>query len=365
MSIKMNSFFPGSVSSPSRTIAGRGIVGVLLFVVLTMFLQTATAAKRKRVRPTPTPVPTATPTPTPVPTPSPTPVPTPTPTPASGATITGSVFVAAEPYNILVGNQTQSIDLGGKTRTFDFGGSVPFINPNTGIADFDTINYWDVQAGKAKVINGWTVTADGIPGRVFKTNGYTAVGYKAGDGVVEGTLRTQINSYYVPSRRRFVWDLCIRFGGASLDKPWTFMPRDSHPGLIWQIKPDGSPPSIGMVVDTDPTNSQRLAIHIDGSIGPQLKHERLGMITGLLPQQDINIVIDAFLDDRAIANGGQGYFKAWINGTLVANAAGSTLVPNAQSPHYWAMAMYLYNDMVPLQFDYFGYWKRAWMIVPN
>ncbi|QXP89429.1 hypothetical protein [Methylococcus capsulatus] len=361
---KFDSLFSGGAASPQRRIFRR-IAGVLAFIVLASSLQAATAAKVKssKVRATPTPKPTATPTPTPTPTPVSSP--TPTPTPAPGATITGSVFVAKEPYDIIVGNQVQHISLSGKSFTFDFGGSVPFVNPSIGIADFDTINYWDSAAGKAKVINGWTITDAGIPGRVFKTNGYTAIGYKAGDGVVEGALRTQLNSYYVPSRRRFVWDLCVRFGGADLTKPWTFMPRDSHPGLIWQIKPDGSPPSIGMVVDTDPTNSQRLAIHIDGSIGPELKHDRLGMITGLLPQQDINIVIDAYLDDRPIASGGQGYFKAWINGTLVANAVGATLVPNASSPHYWSMAMYLYNDTTPLQFDYFGYWKRARMIVPN
>ncbi|WP_426122051.1 hypothetical protein ACPUBP_01585 [Methylococcus capsulatus] len=354
----------GSVSSSRRHVFRR-VAGVFVFIVLASSLQAATAAKVKaqRSKAKPTPTPTATPTPTPTPTPVSSP--TPTPTPEAGATITGSVFVASDPYDIIVGSQTQRIDLSGKPRTFDFGGSVPFVNPTIGIADFDTINYWDAAAGQAKVINGWTVTDAGIPGRVFKIDGYTAVGYKAGDGVVEGALRSQMNSYYVPSRQRFVWDLCVRFGGSDLTKPWTFMPRDSHPGLIWQIKPDDFPPSIGMVVDTDPANSQRLAIHIDGSIGPELKHERLGIITGLLPQQDINIVIDAYLDDRPIAKGGQGYFKAWINGTLVANAVGATLVPNASSPHYWSMAMYLYNDTAPLQFDYFGYWKRARMIVPN
>ncbi|WP_367025648.1 hypothetical protein ABZN20_14105 [Methylococcus sp. ANG] len=360
-----DSLFSGSISSPQRRVFRR-IAGVLAFIVLASSLQAATAAKVKSSRyrkATPTPQPTATPTPTPTPTPVSSP--TPTPTPAPDATITGSVFVASDPYDIIVGSQTQRIDLSGKPRTFDFGGSVPFVNPNIGIADFDTINYWDAAAGKAKVINGWNVTDAGIPGRVFKTNGYTAVGYKAGDGVVEGTLRTQLNSVYIPSRRRFVWDLSVRFGGADLTKSWTFMPNDVHPATIWQVKPDSSPPSLIMELDTDPANGQRLSLSFYARNFAQGKNDDVGSIGGLLPQQDINVVIDAFLDERTAASGGQGYFKAWVNGTLVANVVRQTLVPNATSPHLWSMGMYLWNDTTPLQFDYFGYWKRARMIVPD
>lgn len=291
---------------------------------------------------------------------------------ALAVTIAGTVFVAREPYSVNVGGTLQPVDLYGYPRTFDFGGHIPnFLNatnPESGQFDFATINVWDAVNGEEMVVTNHNgkMGADGIPGRVFKTNGYTAVGYKAGDGVVQGTLRTQVNTFAVPSRRRFVWDFVVRFGGADLSKPWTFSPRDLHPATIWQLKSDSvSSPALVMVVDTDPKNSQKLALHFDARTDMNVSASRLGIARGLAPQQDIAVVIDAFLDERPNTSGGQGYIKIWVNDLKVVDLVRPTLTIQATTPHHWKFGMYLYKDTSPLSFDRFGFWKKVRMIVPS
>lgn len=294
------------------------------------------------------------------------------PATSSGTTITGSVFVAREPYSVNVGGTPQTVDLYGYPRTFDFGGQIPnFLNatnPESGQFDFATINVWDAVNGKEMVVTNHNgkMGPTGVPGRVFKIDGYTAVGYKAGDGVVQGTLRTQVNTFAVPSRRRLVWDFVVRFGGADLSKPWTFSPRDHHPATIWQLKSDSvSYPALLIVLDTDPNNSQKLAFDFSERTDPNGRGSLLGRATGLAPQQDIAIVIDAFLDERSNSSGGQGYVKVWVNNLKVVDVARPTLTAQATTPHHWKFGMYLYNDTSPLSFDRFGFWKKVRMIVPS
>jgi hypothetical protein len=282
-----------------------------------------------------------------------------------------SVFVAYDPYTVLVNGQPQTVELGGVPITFDFGGAAPFINPNTGVGDFATIQYWDPNQGQQVTLNNWraaTEAPQGVPGRIFKTNDasgtYTALGYKAGDGIVEGTLRTQLNTYPIPSRRRFVWDLVVRFGGADLSQPWTFSPRGIHPATVWQLKSDDTPPALVMAVDTDPRDSSRLALHFDEHTDPGEPASRLGIATGLSPQQDVTVKIDAFLDERLLSQSGQGYVKVWVNGRKIVDASRPTLTAVATTPHHWKIGMYLYEDTSPLPFDRFGFWKRARMLVP-
>lgn len=287
--------------------------------------------------------------------------------------VTGSVFVAQDPYVILVNDQPQAIDLGGVPITFDFGGSAPFINPNTGVGDFDTLQFWDANQGKAVTLNNWaavTEAPNGVPGRIFKAKqvshqSYTAIGYKAGDRIVEGALRTQLNTYPVPSRRRFIWDFVTRFGGKNLKSPWAFTPRGTHPGVVWELQTDGMDPALAMVVDTDPDRPHKLALHFDAHTDPSVPATRLGIATRLAPKKDIRVVIDAFLDERQQADGGQGYVKVWVNGKKVADAERPTLTAQTTEPHYWKMAMYLYKDTSPLSSSLFGYWKRARMLVPK
>lgn len=270
-----------------------------------------------------------------------------------------TVFVANPPYSPQIGESSQFIELDGKSRVFDFGGDRPFVNSSTGSADFATINTWNSAAKQAEVIRSNSVPPEGVSGRVFKTGGYTAIGYIRGDGIVEGKLRTQINSFPIPARRRFVWDLSFRVGGAHLGSPWEFTPIGSAPATIWQLKTVGLPPALVMAIDTDPNDSTKLALSFDSRLDPKAPAIRLGDIGGLSPSTEIEVSIDAFLDERSIVNGGKGYLRISVNKTLVVDRWGPVLQPVATFPYHWSVGMYLYSNTSPLPIDRFVYWKSA------
>lgn len=276
--------------------------------------------------------------------------------------VDGATFVAKPPYNPVLGESTVPVDLAGKERNFDFGGLAPMVNPATGVSDLATINVWDSAARRATVLTSSQISSAGVGGRVFKTGGYTAIGYVHGDGVVEGRLRTQVNSYPIPARRRFVWDLTVRFGGASLFSAWVASPRGFAPATIWQLKSEGLPPALVMAFDTDPADPEKLAISFDSRLDPSKPAINLGSIGGLAPRTDINVTIDAFLDERSIAQGGKGYLRVSVNGALVVDRWGPVLQAVASSPYHWSLGMYLFSNSDPLPFDRFGFWKKARLI---
>jgi hypothetical protein len=274
----------------------------------------------------------------------------------------GRIFTAVPPYNPSIGETTQFVDLGGKERHFDFGGAVPIINSTTGVTDFATINVWDPVSSRAVVLTSSQIAPSGVQGRVFKTGGYTAVGYIRGDGIVEGKLRTQINSFPIPSRKRFVWDLSFRLGGSSLNAPWNFTPKGVAPATLWQLKTVGFPPALVMAVDTDPADSSKLMLNFDAKLDPSLPAIRLGEVSRISPFIDINVRIDAFLDERLVSQGGNGYLRIFVNDELVIDRWGPVLQQFASWPYHWSLAMYLYSNITPLDFDRFVYWKRARLI---
>lgn len=274
----------------------------------------------------------------------------------------GPTFVATPPYNPVIGNSTVYVDLAGKPRSFDFGGLAPLVNPATGVSDIATINVWDPVSNRATVLTSNQIGPAGIAGRVFKTGGYTAIGYVHGDGIVEGKLRTQVNSYPIPARRRFVWELTVRFGGASLFSAWVPSERGLAPATIWQLKSEGLPPALVMAFDTDPADAGKLAISFDSRLDPAKPAINLGSFGGLEPLKDINVSIDAFLDERSITQGGKGYLRVSVNGVLVVDRWGPVLQAVATSSYHWSLGMYLFSNSVPLPFDRFGFWKSARLI---
>jgi hypothetical protein len=281
------------------------------------------------------------------------------PPPAPVPEAPGQVFVAKPPYRPTIGNTVASIDLAGRDRRFDFGGSVPFVNPLTGAVDVATVNAWNENTGRGEV---WTSNAIGPAGvnvRVYKRGGYTAVGYFAGDGVVEGRLRTQLNSYPIPARRRYTWELEVRFGGATLADGWVQTARGEAPATIWQVKAPGLPPPIVMAVDTDPRDSARLMLHFDIRTQSRQPAKRLGQIGGVDPGVDTRVVVDGFLDEREPSAGGQGYWRITVGGNPVVQYRGATLQKEAYQPYSWSIGMYLYNNTHPLSFSRFTYWRQA------
>ena len=270
-----------------------------------------------------------------------------------------TVFVATVPYKPTIANAAVPIDLGDKARSFDFGGDVPFINPKTGVVDLATINVWDVLNSRASVLTSSQIGAGGVAGRVFKTDGYTAIGYVHGDGIVEGKLRTQANSYPIPARRRFMWDLVFRLGGATLASPWTFAARNVAPATLWQLKTEGLPPALVMAFDTDPDDSGMLTLSFDQRLDPAQHATNLVRVGRLAPLTDIIVRIEAFLDERTVAQNGKGFLRIAVNDKLVFDRWGQNLQQVATRPYHWSLGMYLFSNTEPLPFDRFVYWKNA------
>lgn len=272
------------------------------------------------------------------------------------------VFVARHPYRPAFRGNLSLVDLAERNRYFDFSGDVPFVNSDTGVSDIATINYWNVDLSRQAVLTSGQISNQGVHGRVFKAHGYTSIGYVSGDGVVEGTLRTQLNSFPIPERRNFRWDLVVRFGGETLEEPWHVTPRGVSPATVWQLKSHGQPPSLVMVVDADPSDSTKLMLHFDHRSDAVSKATRLGQIGGLLIGKDIDIVIDCFLDERDLPTG-EGYFRVQVDGNPVVDYSGSTVLRDAQTPPAWSIGMYLYKDKKPISFSRFGHWKKARLLI--
>lgn len=275
----------------------------------------------------------------------------------------GTPFVALPSYGPGVGGVTYLVDLGNKARAFDFGGNTPFINPASGVADIATINVWDSRAKQAMTLRSYQINPAGVPARVFKTGAYTAVGYVRGDGIVEGKLRTMINSFPIPARRHFVWDLSFRLGGGNLAAPWVFTPKGVAPATLWQLKTSGLPPALVMAVDSDPSDDRRLLLNFDARLDPAKPAIRLGDVAGIDPAADTSVRIEAFLDERPVSAGGKGFLRISVNDRLIVDRWGPVLQTVASWPYHWSLAMYLYANTAPLDFDRFSYWRRARLLV--
>lgn len=274
-------------------------------------------------------------------------------------------LVTRPPYRAVLADTAQAVDLAGMARTHDFGGAVPLVDPVTGVAHFATLNVWDAAKKMPVVLTSERVPPQGVAGRVFKTGGYTALGYARGDGPVEGRLRTQLNSFPISARRHYVWDLAFRFGGASLASPWVMLPRGQSPATIWQLKSEGLPPSLVMAFDTDPADPQKLALSFDRRLEPSRPANNLGSLGGLSPQSEIQVRIDAYLDERPVFQSGQGFLRISVNGVLVVDVWGPTLQAAAVKPYQWSIGMYLFANETPLPHDRFVFWKIARLLAQD
>ena len=283
---------------------------------------------------------------------------------AGNVQATETAFVAKPSYSVLVAGVATPVDLANIPRGFDFSGSAPFVNPYTNVSDIATINYWDSAAGAAAVLNSTKIKAmNGAPDRVFKVGAYTAIGYRKGDGLVEGTLRTMLNSFPIPNRKVLVWNLTFRLGGATPTTPWTYSPKGVAPATLWQIKTANIPPALVMAVDTDPKDSSSLQLMFDQRPIASQAAFRVADVSGLKPNTDIVVRIEMSTDDRPLSAGGNGYLRIVVNGNKILDSIGPVLQGAATAPYQWSLAMYLFNNKSPLPYDRFGFWKQAQMSI--
>lgn len=274
------------------------------------------------------------------------------------------VFVAESPYSILVDGRQMTVSLDSHPRYFDFGGEKPFVNPLTGVADMATFNAWNLgrDGRPVSVLAGTQITNAGVPGRIFKDQGRTVLAYVAGDQPVAGKCRSQLSSYPVPSRRRFLFDLSFQLGERAAGREWRMTPPRESPVVLWQLKAPDVIPSMAIGADTDPDDPGRLLLFFSRKGGSSLDVTKVGKSVSVVPNQPLRLLMDVFLDDREVSAGGSGYWRVWANGTLVVDLVGPTLSALAREPHQWFMALYLYNSPQPLPFSRTVFWGQARML---
>lgn len=272
-------------------------------------------------------------------------------------------FVASPPYRVLVNGVSREVNIGGVPRHHKLGGIQSFINPLTGVSDVATILAGSGASETSGVYSTKLVQPLGVPGRAEVIDSKTMIAYRAGDFPVSGTCRTQISSFPVPSRLRMVWDLEFSLAENSSGPGWPYSKVGEHPVLIWQLKPPGFSPSISLTVDTNPYDARSLSLIFGRKTGT--KTSRVGQINGMQRNQPVSVIMEAYLDEREAAAGGQGFWRVWVNGILVVNSTGATLVPEATEPHQWFLATYLYRDTQPLSDSWVMYWSKARLLVPG
>jgi len=129
-------------------------------------------------------------------------------------------------------------DAWGKKRTFNFNSDLPLRNPITGEADIGQIQYNGVNINGASIVDVAGCEAD-VTSRICRyqesapTGSWvTRVKLREQDAATAGSYRTQLNSYYIETQKRYIVDFEFR-----LDADWDFgMPHGA--GLIWQLKND-------------------------------------------------------------------------------------------------------------------------------
>ncbi len=280
-----------------------------------------------------------------------------------GASATNA-FVAREPYMInIMGVLTPSRTYG-FPRANDFGGTTPFVDPASGASHPGVFQGWDATARVSRNIVGKDIDNRGFPGRIEKRNGYTMVRYNAGDDITAGKARTQLVSYAVPPRTHVRWDLAVSFGAKDGENDWTMSKPGASPVLFWQLKSaSGVNPSMAATVDTDPEDPERsLMLTFAQKGGKATVHRAIARVHGIPRYTIIPIVIEAYLDEREIEEGGKGRERIWVGDTQVADVIGPTLVWGP-GEHKWMLNMYLYNEPQPYQFTRASFWKAARLIV--
>ncbi|MES2205202.1 MAG: hypothetical protein V4525_00210 [Pseudomonadota bacterium] len=277
------------------------------------------------------------------------------------------VFSCGEtPYYVRVGKTNQLIDLGLTRRTFDFGKTGGLISSYTGKNNPGVLiaggQDGKVQDGTKIVLSASGITSRGIPGRIESTEKGLKIAIKTGDGPFNDAIRTQISSFALPTDQRLIWSLQAQFGSDVLEENWKLTRSGVDPTLIWQIKAPNLQPSLAAMVDTDDTDPTKLMLFFNikpSSTGPI---QRVGTIKGLLRHQPINIVMEAVLDEKTIANNGKGYWIVKVNDKPVVNYSGPTLVSIATEPHQWMVGLYQYLTYGPAPIPRVSYWNNMQLL---
>jgi hypothetical protein len=281
------------------------------------------------------------------------------------------LFVASPPYAVLTRHGVKSVTLApypSKSqvpRTHDFVDA--FIDPTTKRPNALSLQSAHAEAGGVVHRNFYENSVpvfgpQGAPGRAEKRSEGLRMAYLPNDPPSGDRLRTQINSYALPTRTPLTWDLSLRFGGPG--EPWPVRPFTTSPVLIWQIIQfsSGFPP-IGLIVDTDPADNSKIFLTVFQRGSNVAAYSQRWTLNGLEPGRFHDIVIQATLDDRDPAEGGIGQLRVWVNGQLVAQRDGRNLMKEVNDVHRWAFGVYQTNEPKPINLTRATTWRRARLLV--
>jgi hypothetical protein len=168
-------------------------------------------------------------------------------------------------------------------------------------------------------------------------------------------------SFAVPQRLAVRWDLEVQFGNADGTNDWAFTTAWASPVLFWQIHTlNQSNPPLAMNIDTDSNDATKLMLTVFQRVLAQPSPVQIGTVHGLPRHAMAQISVQAFLDERDTAAGGQGRLQIWVNGALIMDRTGATISVGTH-PHWWDIDTYLWNEPAPYAHTRATFWKTARM----
>jgi hypothetical protein len=279
---------------------------------------------------------------------------------------TTQAFTATEPYVLNIQGTPTTVSLGGASRSHDFSGTIPFVNAVTKKNDPLNLQAWSWSNGLIDWY-GSQITNSGVPGRIDKTtfgsDAVTLIKYNAGDNIAFEKCRSKLASFSVPPRTHVRWELEVAFGKADGTNDWVLTPTWQSPVLFWQLRSSNqSNPPLAMNVDTDNLDATKLMITVFQRTGTDTKPIELSRVHGLSRHTLIPIAMEAFLDERTVADGGKGIWQVWVNNKLVLEDVGPTLSLGPKT-HEWSIETYLWMESYPYKYNRATFYKTARMLV--
>ncbi len=110
-------------------------------------------------------------------------------------------------------------------------------------------------------------------------------------------------------------------------------------------------------------NKIKLMLNSRGGISPSIITD--GIVHGLDRHVPINVFIEAYMDERETSNGGQGYWKVWVNDQIMVDRIMPTLSASGTTPAIMSIGTYMTRDSDCNNKYRVTYWDRLRMLEDN
>ncbi|UTY56743.1 hypothetical protein [Massilia sp. erpn] len=261
-----------------------------------------------------------------------------------GASAT-QAFVAHRPYKILAGGVMTEVNLlETATRSFDFSGNVPFVDPLTGASGPKLLQTSDPVTKKVVEFYGPNLLNQGAPGRLEKINGELITRSAVGDGLVGTAVRSHVISYALPPRTHVRWEMELAFGRDNGIDNWVHPEND--PVVFWQLKSTlNGTPSLSASVEADPAFPGKLRLAFFRRQAGVTNATLYGLVQNIDPHTFYTLSIDAFLDERAAADGGHGRVRVnFNNNAQIFDVSGVHTLWAGNGEHIAHFGVYAFNN---------------------